>query len=99
MKQYYECHITLAIDSMDYVAGKDEEKAVEETGWTYSKIDGDPDLGGGVKGYATRQFNINKPLQEVLDELDAISRKLQHSGVKVIREKVEQVIYDRRIKR
>lgn len=98
MKQYYECHITLLIDSKDQAEGRNEKFHVEETGWTYSQIDGDPDLGGGVKGYATRQFNINKPLQEVLDELTAVSKKLQHLGVNVIREKVGQIIYDRRIK-
>lgn len=91
MKQYYECHITMI--------GKPTviRKSLKESGWKFSKIDGDPDLGKGVKCYATRQFNIKFKVEFILDVLVETALELaKNSGCRILRKKIEVVIYDNR---
>lgn len=89
---YYELHITCK--------GKPEEVkplVEDKLGWRFSNIDGDPDLGEGVKCYATRQLNANKMMfNEVIAYLAAHADMLREEGVGVWREKIELVIYDNR---
>ncbi len=93
-KTYYECHITIEA-SGDITHLKD---VVEALGWKFSMIDGDPNLGAGVKCYATRQFNARESQPGVMDKLAfasaAISRRCK--TVKVVRRKLEMVLYDDR---
>lgn len=89
--RYYECHIT-CLGSVDEVA-----PAVEQIGWTFSAIDGDPELGPGVKCYATRQFNERLGLDGAVMEVSEAARKLRAMRVTITREKVEHVVYDRRV--
>lgn len=88
-KTYYECHITLNGDP------KRIETAVKNLCWKFSKIDGDPVMGDGVKCYATRHFNARKSPKFVLmfmhDTADCLSRSFE-----VTRRKVELVIFDDR---
>jgi hypothetical protein len=92
MKPYYECHITMEGDR-DFI-----EKAVENVVWTFSCIDGDPDLGPGVKCYATRQYNcLRYELQDVIDWMESTAETLSQFGCKVLRKKVEKVLYDVRV--
>lgn len=91
---YYECHITMAGDPEKI------ENAVKITDWKFSKIDGDPTLGKGIKCYATRHFNCTKnSIQDVIDRLNDVAIILDDYSVdrqhyKVIRVKVELVLYD-----
>lgn len=85
---YWECHITL----------KDKQSAkncVEKViGWKHSQIDGDPQLGDGVKQYATKNFKPTMSVEEVLHELQGSARCLRNWGFPVLREKIELVMYD-----
>jgi hypothetical protein len=93
MKQYYECHVTLT-----GMASVWAEKWIKDAGWTYSRIDGDPDLGAGVKQYATKHFNVRKSQEKIIDEMRRLALSLTLRGCEVLREKIELVIYDRRHK-
>jgi hypothetical protein len=69
---------------------------VEMLKWKFSVIDGDPVLGEGIKCYATRLFNKNLGNEKVLNELLRAASDLERWGVRVLRRKVELVIYDDR---
>ncbi len=91
MKNYYECHITMLGDP------KEIEPLVKNTGWKFSAINGDPVLGNGVKCYATMLFSSLKTEEMVLGNLLLTAEALEGLGVKVLRRKVERVIYDDRL--
>lgn len=94
MKEYYECHITML--ARDFAVA---EMVTKTTGWTFSKIDGDPDLGEGVKCYATKHFNCDRMTkEEVIGALNDAAHLIACSMIEVIRRKVERVIYDDRTK-
>lgn len=90
---YYELHITMA-------PGKESAKeAVESLNsrsshWTYSRIDGDPSLGEGVKEYATNHQGTQENFVNVLDYLNFAANQLLVSGHQVVRRKIELVMYD-----
>lgn len=90
-KQYYECHITMMGDAERI------ERITKNMGWKFSAIDGDPTLGVGVKCYATKQYNKKQPLEWVIAEVTTTAEALRmiHHSIRVIREKVEMVIYDK----
>ena len=71
--------------------------AVEALGWKFSCIDGDPVLGAGVKCYATTFSKGSKELQAIQDELDVAAHVLQDAGCRVIRKKIELVVFDERV--
>lgn len=87
---YYECHITMEADAEKI------KPMVEDLKWKFSSIHGDTVFGDTVKCYATRQFpgGMAEPL--VFDTLISIADKLAHHGAKVLRRKIERVIYDDR---
>lgn len=89
-KTYYEAHITLNGDP------EFSKESVESINWKFSKIDGDPVMGDGVKCYATRHFNAKWPTEDVVAWLFAAATKLNRLGIEVTRRKVELVIYDDR---
>jgi hypothetical protein len=89
-KQYYECHITLE-DDPDKV-----KIACRDIGWKYSRIDGDPVLGKGLKCYATKHFNYKLDESVVLELLNNAADEMKLSGLKVTRRKVEKVLHDDR---
>jgi hypothetical protein len=88
MKKYYECHVTMLGDP------KEIRPLVEQTKWKFSAIDGDPVLGDGIKCYATMFYNNKMHEIDVLKRLEGTADYLEIMGVKVIRRKVELVIYD-----
>lgn len=94
MKEYYECHITMdsELHSKNYI-----QNCVENLlGWKYSAINGDPDLGPGMKCYATKQFNAKHPPEDIVKWLDKAAAILYDSDIKILRRKVEMVIHDNR---
>lgn len=70
---------------------------VEATKWKFSAIHDDIVLGEGLKCYATMHYNIRKTESHVMTMLLDTSIKLKEAGVKVIRRKVERVVFDDRI--
>lgn len=89
IKQYYECHITME--------GKPDtiKKTVELLGWKFSKIDGDPTLGDGVKCYATRHYNKKYSLDFIIEVVAETSQEINRfCGAEILREKVELVVHD-----
>lgn len=88
-KTYYECHITINGDPARI------KSAVENFKWKFSKIDGDPVMGAGVKCYATRHFNAKLSQREVVDILLKAAAHFGYS-YEVTRRKVELVIFDDR---
>lgn len=88
---YYELHVTCEGEP------KTVRPFVEDNlGWRFSNIDEDPDLGKGVRCYATTQLNAKNAIQDVMAELAAHADMLREKGVKVTREKIELVISDKR---
>lgn len=90
-KQYYECHITMEGDP------KTIRPIVEKTKWKFSAIHDDIVLGEGLKCYATMHYNIRKKEGVVMGHLLDTSIKLKEAGIKVIRRKIERVLFDDRI--
>ena len=104
MKPYYECHITIEpIKERDWRRDTDHKfdqpiteikAAVKAVKWKFSCIDGDPELGPGIKCYATMHYSFRKDEQWVKNRLKEISAKLEDLGLKIKRTKIEVVIYD-----
>lgn len=90
-RRYYECHITMMGDPEVVKA------AVERHGWKYSRIDGDPVMGPGVKQYATRHYNERMGHDTVLTVLlETASRIGSVPGIEITRRKTELVLFDDR---
>lgn len=92
MEQLYECHITLPPP-----ATAEERTRLEAMARNYhfktSQIDGDPVLGAKVFFYLTghdTEFNSMK------GRMDDLSLRVAAAGVKVLRCKIEQILYDDR---
>lgn len=86
---YYECHITLALTP------KDMRQAVESfNGWSYSAINGDPDLGDTLLCYATRRASAGCDLMKVVEVMGQVAAGLELCGGVVLRQKVELVVFD-----
>lgn len=90
-KQYYECHVTML------GMPNNIKPHVEKLKWKFSAIDGDPTLGDGVKCYATRHYNVKHSEKYVLKELFKIANELSKQNIKVLRRKIERVVFDDRI--
>tara|TARA_R110002126_G_C10490983_1_gene504741 strand:+ start:4903 stop:5208 length:306 start_codon:yes stop_codon:yes gene_type:complete len=89
-KNYYESHVT-------FMAPSDSDSTSmgpTGMGWIFSQIDGDPVLGAGVKSYFTRQFRESVPLESVKAEAEQVAEVLIAEGYKILRRKVELVVYD-----
>lgn len=95
MKPYYECHITFLMP------GRQADYLEAHTDWKFSRIDGDPVMGAGLKCYLTKHFPASAHTSHTTAEADKVVVKmgevanfLKLSGIEVIRQKVELVIFD-----
>lgn len=86
----FELHVTLDLE-------EDQEDVANNIaileGWKTSKIDGDPVLGSGIKFYFTKYEIL---LRNAEDSLYKIHSILVRNKLKVVRLKIEQIIYDKR---
>jgi hypothetical protein len=89
-KTYYECHVTMLGDP------KTLRAATQALGWTYSAIDNDANLGPGMKQYATRQLNSKVGLEAAIKQVTDVANSLRMLNAEVLREKVEEVLFDTR---
>lgn len=92
MSRYYECHIT--IEQLPNQSREHVRQAVERTGWKFSAIDGDPVLGNKVLCYATRHFANQMAPGDVSQRMNIVAEDLSTNQLKVVRQKVELVVYD-----
>ncbi len=86
----YECHITL---SVDYA-----EKATEvakELHWKTSEIARDPVLGNATFFYLTTHTN---DFPQMWGKMNAATALLAKMDVPVLREKIELIIHDTKVK-
>ena len=81
----YELHITMS-----------ERPKWPLKGWSYSEITGDIVLGKQNWCYFTKHIHASTPIDVVIKELMGNTAWLRDMGVKVIREKVELVVYDKK---
>jgi hypothetical protein len=88
-RHYYEAHVT-------FTGPRVFEDLVKHHNWRYSAIDGDANLGDGVKQYATRQYNSRLEVGEIIHLLDEMAKILSDNGASVVRVKLEAVLYDSR---
>lgn len=95
VKSYYECHVTFTSDQKYLEQAKGLAALI---GWKFSKIDGDPVLGEGVKCYLTTHYNARKSVDRIKRMLNAAHNDLENHGFKVLRKKIELVIHDEIIK-
>lgn len=90
----YELHITM-------IGNPSEIKPMVEclAGWHFSKLDGDIELGDGIKCYATAHPQPKKEypdLIELIGWVEETADQLREQGATVVRRKVEFIHYDRR---
>lgn len=91
-KTYYECHVTMTGDR-----NLAEHAVANLLGtWRFSSIDGDANFGNGVKHYATIQLNTKIGLEAAVAQVLDAGKFLRFKGLEVIREKVEEVLFDTR---
>lgn len=86
---YYECHITME-GTKQHIRNTVENAP----NWKFSAIDGDPALGDGVKCYATKHYNQKYDQEDVQKWVNEMADYLRESSIKVIRQKIELVVYD-----
>ena len=97
MQEYYECHVTVQPANKNTMGDKRQIKAlVEQANWTFSSIDGDPDFGVGVKCYATFHYHKTTERELIIEKMEALAANLKDNGHKVLRTKIELVVYDNR---
>lgn len=89
MTPYYECHITFEADKRRPLVD-----IVKSIGWKFSCIDGDPSMGMGIRCYATHHFNGGHGIKDVVITMEKTAEHLAANRCKVIRQKVELVVYD-----
>lgn len=96
-KNYYEAHVTFTCPSDEFITHEEAKNIVLGNKWRFSAIDGDSNLGAGVKLYATRQFNRRNAAEKIVTLTQGMADILEQAGAKIHRRKVEVVIYDDRI--
>lgn len=95
MKEEFECHITIALPESEQIHYKVEamKLRVEAVKWSFSCIEGDPQLGQRTFCYATAYY---ADADTAIEMTNAVATVLSGKGLNVVRRKVEHVIYDSR---
>jgi hypothetical protein len=84
----FECHVTVNEPADRAFVMRD---LLAATLWSFSMIDGDPFLGKGTKMYATHHFKTREVAERAVE---AMVKLLREADLKVVRAKIEEVIYD-----
>jgi hypothetical protein len=85
MKRKFEAHITCPRDASAIV-----EKFAGDS-WKFSAIDGDPVMGKRPYCYLTA---YDTDAGRLLDNMEQTAEKLRWEEVEILRQKVEEIIYD-----
>ena len=97
-EKYYECHVTVMCQDGLWVCGEGHARmslieTVESHGdgeWKFSRIDGDP----GVKCYATARYGLELGIAGVRFRVGGMAKALAAGGYRVVRQKIELVVWD-----
>lgn len=89
MTDKYEAHITFTYDSQSILI--DNIKELEDADWKFSKIDGDPLLGEGLKCYLT---NHSDDYDELYFGAVWTAGWCESLDCDVLRIKIEQTLFD-----
>lgn len=84
----YECHITV-----DTLFQEEAGAIAHSLDWNTSKIDGDPLLGDKTHFYLTCH---SKNYDSIRSKMLETSGELRYRNIPVIREKIEEILFDRR---
>lgn len=97
----YECHITFDAEGEKDLCRMTPEKRIlllRLVGGNYtfhfSQIDGDPEMGAGVRKYLTKSLTDSKLLEE--DMIAVCDILLDNHGIVWARRKIEQILLDER---
>lgn len=82
----YECHITVTVAD-----AKAATVIADCMGWKTSEIKRDPTLGDGSHFYLTAH---SPDMPRLRGKMEETSLKLAEAGCKVLREKIEHIVYD-----
>lgn len=85
----YEAHITFDRKYAMEVKGL----SVSSVGWSFSQIDGDPDVGNVVLCYLNARGDV---YEDLLSEMMFLALSAKRVGIQPIRTKVEQILFDHR---
>jgi hypothetical protein len=88
MQNKYECHITTFTSSAEVAT-----EVAKELHWKTSEIARDPVLGNDTYFYLTSHSDSYDRMWERM--VEAVNL-LELKGCKVVREKIEHIVYDRR---
>ena len=86
----FECHITVSTDDAETA-----DTVAKELHWKTSEIARDPILGDKNFFYLTTH---TKDYKSMWDKLRAAVSMLETSGVPIIREKIELIVHDTKVK-
>ena len=86
----FECHITCALAD-----AKKCETVADRLHWSTSQIERDPVLGKASYFYLTSH---SRDLTEMTTRMRAAVQGLEQLGVQVLREKIEVIIHDTKVK-
>jgi hypothetical protein len=84
----YECHITTTTEHVEVAT-----RIAQANGWKTSQIERDPILGDETFFYLTK-YHID--FLAIGEEMMIMVNTLHIAGVKVLREKIEKIVHDRR---
>lgn len=88
---YFEAHLTIETESKNKV-----KQLGDHHNWTYSEINGDPDLGPGTRCYLTKHYKHDTPLDSIVSDLSDMLTEINIFNIPFtkIRRKIELVMYD-----
>jgi hypothetical protein len=91
----YECHITIAIpeDQQNHWMIEALKIRIESVKWSFSCIEGDPQLGERTHCYAT---NYYQDQDTAIEMTKAVASVLAGKGMNVVRTKVGHIVFDTR---
>jgi hypothetical protein len=95
---YYECHLTFDAFTQGRISEWDRRcEQIDEIGQKYhfrfSKIEGDEQMGPGVRWYLTRSLKDGPTLT---NDMNALTYALTQAGVPILRRKIEHIVFDER---
>lgn len=82
----FECHITVLLENAEIA-----QSVADAYNWHTSQIERDPVLGKASYFYLTEHSDN---LEELFEEMRECSTALRMRGIKVVREKIEAILYD-----